>query len=297
VIIPTHARPHQLASCLESLTLLQAPAGGFEVIVVDDGSPQPLDAVMKPYHDRLSITLLRQPNAGPGEARNTGAGAARGRFLAFTDDDCWPAPDWLMALARRFEQTPRHMLGGRTVNRLVRNPYAATSQLIVDVVYAFYNREPNAARFFASNNLALPADLFRELGGFDGKGFRFASEDRELCDRWRHLGHGMTYAPEAVVRHAHPLTLRAFCKQHFAYGRGALRYHRVRAERASGRLCDDLGFHARLPRLLRAPLADLSPGQVWRVSPLLLVWQAANAAGFFYEACHMAKRTPGRGRR
>ena len=77
VIVPTHGRPRQLASCLESLTRLQAPAGNFEVVVVDDGSPEPLDEVVKPYRNRLDLTLLRQPNGGPGSARNTGAAAAR----------------------------------------------------------------------------------------------------------------------------------------------------------------------------------------------------------------------------
>jgi glycosyltransferase involved in cell wall biosynthesis len=283
VIVPTHGRPRQLATCLESLAQLQAPAGSFEVVVVDDGSPEPLDGVVKPYHKRLDLTLLRQPNGGPGSARNAGAAVARGRFLAFTDDDCSPAPDWLVALARRFEKTPQRMIGGRTVNRLTRNPYAMASQLIVDMVYAFYNQDPEAARFFASNNMAVPADLFRRLGGFDGKSFRVASEDRELCDRWLHLGHAMIYAPEAVVLHAHPLTLHTFCKQHFAYGRGAWLYHRHRASRGSGRLRDDFRFHTHLPQLLREPLGRLPRAQA-RCIPLLLgIWQLANTAGFFAE--------------
>jgi glycosyltransferase involved in cell wall biosynthesis len=290
IIIPTYNRPRQLASCLEALTRLRTPAGGFEVIVVDDGSPQPLDQTAEPYRRRLDLTLLRKPNGGPGSARNTGAGVARGRFLAFTDDDCWPAPDWLIALARRFERAPQHMLGGHTINRLTRNPYATTSQLIQDVVYAFYNRDPEAARFFASNNLAVPADLFRQLGGFDEQFFRAASEDRELCDRWLQQGHRMGYVPEAVVLHAHALTLRTFWKQHFTYGRGAWRYHQVRAGRGSGRMRDDMKFHARLPQLLRGPLAGLPPGRVWTILPLLLLWQAANTAGFFYEA-YLARRS------
>jgi GT2 family glycosyltransferase len=291
VIIPTYARPCQLASCLESLTRLQPPTAGFEVIVVDDGSPRRLDHVVKPYCDRLNLTLLRKHNEGPGAARNTGARAARGRFLAFTDDDCCPAPDWLTALARRFEQTPRNLLGGRTVNRLTRNPYAVSSQMIVDMVYAFYNRDPEASRFFASNNFAVPADLFRQIGGFDSQRFPFSAEDRELCDRWLLRGHRMTYASEAVVLHAHDLSLRSYCKQHFAYGRGALRYHRLRGERGSGRMRDDMGFHTHLPRLLRERLAQLPFEQVWKVLALTLVWQIANAAGFFYEGYWPRGRT------
>jgi GT2 family glycosyltransferase len=286
LIIPTHARPCQLAGCLESLTFLQPPAAGFEVIVVDDGSPQPLDEVVKPYRDRLDLTLVRQSNGGPASARNTGAGAAHGRFLAFTDDDCRPAPDWLTALARRFEQTPRNLLGGRTVNQLTCNPYATASQVMIDVVYAFYNRDPEAPRFFASNNIAVPADLFWQAGGFDGQGFPLvAAEDRDFCDRWLRQGYRMTYAPEAVVLHAHDLALHSYCRQHFTYGRGALRFDRALRARNSGRQRDDTGFLSRLPQLLREPLRQLSLGQVLMVLPLIAVSQVANAAGFFCESC------------
>jgi len=284
VIVPIFAPPRQLASCLDALSQLHAPSGGFEVIVVDDGSPVPLDDVAEMYRARLNLILLRQSNRGPGSARNAGSRIACGSFLAFTDADCRPAPDWLTALASRFRQTPRHILGGRTVNRLTNNPYATASQTIVDAVYAFYNREPQGARFFASNNLAVPADLFHEVGRFDEKLFRAASEDRELCDRWRHQGRQMIYVPEAVVLHAHALTLSTFCRQHFMYGRGAWNYQRVRARRGSGRLRDDLKLHGHLLQLLRGPLAKLPPRRWWSVLPLLAFWQAANAAGFCYEA-------------
>src|SRR5262249_44736457 len=149
--------------------------------------------------------------------------------------DCWPAPDWLTALARRFEQTPQNLLGGRTVNRLTRNPYATASQIMIDVVYAFYNRDPEASRFFASNNIAMSADLFRQAGGFDDKRFPLVgAEDRDFCDRWLRQGRRMTFASEAVMLHSHDLTLRTYCKQQFNYGRGALRYDRVLRERNSG---------------------------------------------------------------
>src|SRR5579871_2433835 len=155
IIVPTFAPPAQLSDCLEAISGLDAPTGGFEVIVVDDGCLEPLDGVVGKYRERLDLRLVRQSNRGPGAARNAGARLARGEFLAFTDADCRPAPDWLTAMAARFDQSPQHMLGGHTVNRLTNNPYATTSQLIVDVVYAFYNGKGREARFFASNNLAM----------------------------------------------------------------------------------------------------------------------------------------------
>ncbi len=64
---------------------------------------------------------------------------------------------------------------------------------------------PIARTFFTTSNLALPAEEFRALGGFDE---RFvASEDRELCGRWEAMAARMVYEPDVVVHHSHDLTL------------------------------------------------------------------------------------------
>jgi GT2 family glycosyltransferase len=207
------------------------PRSDFEVIVVDDGSPETLDLVVLPFQKRLNLILLRQKNGGPGSARNAGASVAKGRFLAFTDDDCAPEPDWLRVLDGSFQREPDSMLGGRTVNGLVDDPYASSSQMLVDMLYQFHDTAgPGQLRFFTANNLALPSADFASLGGFDPQ-FRWpAAEDRDLCDRWLHAGRRMAFVPGAVVQHAHPLSLSGFCRQHFTYGRGAVSYARLRRQ-------------------------------------------------------------------
>ena len=282
VIVPTCNRPRHIGGCLRALTRQSYPRERFEVIVVDDGSREPLDRIVAPYRTCLDLTLLRQSNAGPATARNTGASVARGTYLAFTDDDCRPRGDWLGRLDTAFHTGPGRMIGGRTVNRL-RNCYSAASQSIVDVVYAFYNRDPAGARFFASNNIAMPRKMFEAAGGFDGHFFKGASEDREFCDRWLLCGYPMAYDPDVVVQHLHRLTLRSFCAQHFTYGRGALHYHAVRARRGSGRMRDDMRFHEQLPYHLRQLFSQMNPTRAARLLALLMLWQVANAAGFAYE--------------
>jgi GT2 family glycosyltransferase len=251
---------------------------------VDDGGQVPLEAVVATFDDRFDVTLFKQPHAWPAAARNNGAARAKGQFLAFTDDNCIPASDWLRALAKRFATAPDHAVGGRTLNALTNNPYAIASQLIVDFVYAYYNADPRQARFFASNNLALPADFFHVLGGFDST-FR-TSEDRDLCDRWLHHGYRMTYAPEAIVSHAQALTLRTFWWQHFNYGRGAFGFHRERTRRGSDFFRSDLAFYARLPDLLRWGFSERRGAQAILLTALLEVWQGANAVGFWWEVVY-----------
>ncbi|MGI9173748.1 MAG: glycosyltransferase [Rhodothermales bacterium] len=141
---------------MASLARLDYPRDRFEVIVVDDGGDIPLDATTAPFHSRLTLTLHRQANAGPASARNRGASLAQGPYLAFTDDDCAPAPDWLARLAERFEDAPRAMLGGRTINALPRNPFAEASQVLISYLYAYERQQPGGMGFVASNNIALP---------------------------------------------------------------------------------------------------------------------------------------------
>lgn len=281
VIVPTYRRPEALRRCLRHLADQRFPRDRFEIIVVDDGTGEPPEDAVAEVCGRVAVTLHAQPHTGPAAARNTGARHAAGEYLAFTDDDCAPAPDWLTSLTACWVEHPGAGVGGRTVNMLPTNLCAVVSQVIIDLAYDFYNSTGEEARFFASNNLAMPAGRFRELGGFD-ESFHW-SEDRDICDRWRQAGYRLLFAPAAVVYHANALNWRRFCRQHFNYGRGAFRYHRGRARRGSGRLRDDIRFHAELPRRLAAVFAA-TPLRRWSgLAALLTAWQAANAVGYLYQ--------------
>ncbi|MDM9382073.1 glycosyltransferase [Chlorogloeopsis sp. ULAP01] len=281
IIIPTYNRPERLATCLESLVRLESPRNGFEVIVVDDGSKVALEPVAARFQAQLNLKLLKQVNAGPAKARNTGAVQAQGKFLAFTDDDCMPAPDWLTNLAARFAMAEDSMIGGQTLNALPENLYSTASQVLIDYLYKYYNTSSHPVSFFASNNLALPAVLFHALGGFDTTFPLAAGEDREFCDRWLHHGYQMIYAPEVHVYHAHKLTLSTFWRQHFNYGRGAFCFHTRRSQRTEGRIkVEPLKFYF---NLLAHPLLQKSSQPGILVSVLFVVSQVANVAGFFWE--------------
>lgn len=281
IVIPTYNRPERLETCLKSLTRLDYPRDRFEVIVVDDGSIKPLDGVVLPFREVLNLQFIRQENAGPAAARNTGAARAKGKFLVFTDDDCQPTPNWLQALENCFEQNPNCLVGGHTVNELADNLYSEASQLLVDYLYAYYNADPKQARFFTSNNFALSTEGFREVGFFDTTFPLAAGEDRELCDRWLHHGYQMVYIPEAQVYHAHKLSLRSFWRQHFNYGRGAFHFHQVRANRNREPIkVEPSTFYT---DLLRYPFAAPTKHSGLLLTGLFFVSQMANVAGFFWE--------------
>ncbi|PZD74244.1 Hyaluronan synthase [Acaryochloris thomasi RCC1774] len=280
IIIPTYNRPERLSQCLQALTQQTLSTQSWEVVVVDDGSEQSMEPVIATVQSQIQIRLIRQSNSGPAKARNTGAESALGQYLVFTDDDCAPKPDWLAQFAHEFEQKSEGLIGGHTLNALEKNLYSTTSQLLIDYLYSYYNGGEENARFFASNNFALPADLFHQIGGFDTNFPLAAGEDREFCDRISSKGYAMYYAPEAIINHAHHLTFKSFWRQHFNYGRGAFYFHAIRANRKQDNIkVEPISFYA---KLLSFPFMQPTNQPSFLVSLLLFMSQVANVMGFFW---------------
>ena len=281
IVIPTYNRPEQLAVCLRACSRLDYPRDRFEVIVVDDGGVTPLDELVNQFHGSLTLKLLQQRNAGPAAARNRGASEATGEFLAFTDDDCAPASNWLEALAAQFVASPDCAVGGQTSNALMHNLYSTASHLLVSYIIAYYGSAPERVRFFPSCNLAFPTERFRDLGGFNVAFPRSAGEDREMCDRWQHRGYRMIQAPEAVIYHSHPLSAKTFLRQHFHYGCGAYYYHLLRARwREQPMKVEPMAFYV---HMFAYPFGKIPLAMAMRVVLLLIAAQAINAVGFFWE--------------
>lgn len=278
VVVPTRDRPARLRVCLESLARLDYPPDRREVIVVDDGGGTALEPVVAPFRHAMEIQLLRQEWAGPGAARNLGAARARGELLAFTDDDCAPRADWLAHLAARYAERPEDAVGGLTVNALSANPFSSAAQMIIDAGYAQRNHQSSRFPFFTANNLAVPADGFRRVGGFDPA--YITSEDREFCARWADLGRRIAYEPAAVVEHSHPLTFWKFCRLYFAYGRGAFQFRRAQARRNRPAPFEPEFYLRTLPRYA---LAGRVPVKGITLLALLVPWHLANVSGFLWQ--------------
>jgi glycosyltransferase involved in cell wall biosynthesis len=223
VVIPTKGRLSSLERCLEALRDADFGHQRFEVVVANDRGGEQVDSLVGSFANELTVAIARPQRTGPSAARNAGAAAARGAYVAFTDDDCEPTPTWLAALERSLEANPGAAVGGRVENGMPENLGAVATQVVVDGLHAHFNQDPHSPRFFASSNVAFPAVAFEALGGFD-EGSRYA-EDRDLCERWIRTGHRFVSAPQAIVIHMRTLGLREFMAQHYGYGRGAWAFH------------------------------------------------------------------------
>lgn len=115
VIVCTHDRPRYLEACLAGIAA-QRDAPAFEIIVVDSASPAAGAAVIAALAARHGARLLRAERPGLSLARNLGAAAARGRWLAYIDDDAVPDPGWVAAIVQAGDASPAPAaLGGRIV--------------------------------------------------------------------------------------------------------------------------------------------------------------------------------------
>ena len=285
IVIPTYARPERLRECLASLARQTMPADTFEIVVVDDGSPQPVVPPEDTTPAGPTIRIIRQPNAGPSAARNRGVAEAGGKLIAFTDDDCLPTPTWLESLVTAHRQFPDALVGGITFNGLTDDFFATTNQMIIDLVYEHFNADEASAYFLTSNNILCSRANYGEIGGFDSSFARAGAEDRDFCDRWRASGRPLTLVPAATIEHRHTQNLRQFLGLHYRYGRGAYAYQTKRRRRGSGSMAQDMNFHISLLRRLPMHLQKhRGLFRKFQVTTAILLWQAANAAGFFHEA-------------
>jgi len=89
VIVPTYQRPAAIVDCIKALALMRYPKDRFEVIVVDDGSSEPVEAAIGKFGRDVQLRVIRQPNAGPAAARNAGVRIARGEYLGLRMTTAW----------------------------------------------------------------------------------------------------------------------------------------------------------------------------------------------------------------
>ncbi len=282
IIIPTFNRPNDLDRCLTAITRLEYPRDEFEVIVVDDGGHVDLQPITAKHRKQIRLTLLRQTNSGCGAARNKGTEHASGRWLAFTDDDCAPVPEWLRAFDAAATRFPDALIGGNVANGVPNNVYSAASQSISDYFRAHMSRDAERGRFCSGNNFAVPADSYSKIGGFDTSFGRAAAEDRDFCDRWLSAGLRIISAADALVVHYRDMSFRGFWRHYFHYGQGAFVFSQTRLRRHAGPVSfEGFGFHL---GLVMAPLRKSLRPRSFCMSFLIVVEQIAYAMGYAHEA-------------
>lgn len=104
VIVPIYKVEQYLRRCVDSL--LRQSYRNFELILVDDGSPDGCGGICDAYAGKDSrVRVIHKENGGLSDARNAGLQIARGKYIAFVDSDDWVAPDYLEKLLNGLTET------------------------------------------------------------------------------------------------------------------------------------------------------------------------------------------------
>lgn len=213
VVVPTYNRSASLHRLLEALSECEVPDGGFEVIVVDDGSSDDTAAVAG--RAGVRVRYVRQDNAGPAAARNRGWRQARGPIVAFTDDDTLPDRRWLVELVDEMTARPELSALGGNVLPMRRSFLADFVQL--DRLVG-HGADERGVRFLITANAAYRRDALRDVDGFD-EGFPMAAgEDTDLSFRMRKHGGALGVTEGATVLHDHRTGIRALFRTYYRHG-------------------------------------------------------------------------------
>lgn len=195
-IIPVYNGAATVADAIRS-ALAQSLAD-LEIIVVDDGSTDATPAVLDQFGDR--IRAIRQPNAGSSAARNRGAAAAAGEYLAFLDaDDIW-APAMAERCAAALDAHPECVMAfanlalvdsdGRDLGAPLIGPGFDHAPALDEMLARLWPIMPSA--------MMVRRSSYEAAGGFDAR-FRFGFEDVEFTLRLRELG-AFWFIPEPLAK-------------------------------------------------------------------------------------------------
>lgn len=226
VVVCTRNRATELRQALDYWTRISA-AIPWELILVDNGSTDATQDVIQQFASTTDIACrsVLEPRPGLSRARNRGWRAARAPVIAFTDDDCYPQPDYVSELWAGFGQPAIGYLGGQV---LLYDPqdYPITIQTRaqrLDIPPRSFVR----AGLVHGANMAARRTVLEAVGGFDemlGAGTPFPAEDVDFLSRASAAGFGGAYDPRPVVRHHHERRESAEIRQlqrAYDLGRGA----------------------------------------------------------------------------
>ncbi len=273
VVVPVLNAAADAPRLLDALAALDWPEDRLERIVVDNGSTDgTAEALTRP-----GVTVLREPRPGSYAARNRGIAAATGDWIAFTDADCAPRPDWLTRLLADPVPDGTGAIAGEVLAAELATP---VQRFIESRGFMKHERTlpHKALPCFSTASVAVRREVLARLGGFREESRFFG--DMELSWRMQiEAGASVLFRPDAIVLHRHRRTLGALWAQAVQHGRGTAFMKRTYPE--VYRI--DLGEQLRRLSGIAAATGRAAAGgssDRWREPGYLALWYAGLLWGY-----------------
>jgi len=227
VVIPVLNGKRTIRDCLVSLLRMEYPQEGREILVVDNGSTDGTEEIVR----RFPVRYLWEGRRGLSYARNRGIEASKGEIVASLDADCVATTGWLRELVRGFDRDEVGVVVGEVVAYPPRTPaerYTAVRKPLWQTRSISYPGSP----WFNLGNAAVSRKVFDRIGLLDPRFAGTACEDIDFGWRFfRDRGFGLSHCPKAVVFHRHRMTAGQLFKQYRGYGHGqAILWHKYPKE-------------------------------------------------------------------
>lgn len=217
VAICTWNRARLLDQTLTRLAEMTIPEGvTWEVIVVNNNSPDDTDEVLERHRDRLPLVRLFEPLQGKSHACNLAIRTSQGELVLWTDDDVLVATDWLTRYVQAAANFPNAAYFGGPVEpwyeceppRWLKRNLEQFGKVVALVDYGPVDRELGLGELAIGANMAFRGDVLRKYA-YDVRLCRVGPElagceDHELTDRMRSDGRFGMWVADARVRHFIP---------------------------------------------------------------------------------------------
>jgi len=203
-----------LIKAIESVLSQSMDTRDFEIIVVDNGSTDGTEQLVKEIADREKgrLRLIMEPKPGLSPARNAGAIASRGDIVVYTDDDAVAHKDWLINIRNAFDKhTPfPAVVGGKIKPDWEVPPPHWLPRELYPILYGRDYGDAPVRLFFPNTltevNFAVERRFLQETGWFfDGLGRKpgslVSNEGDEILRRAWSLNRAVWFEPKAIVSH------------------------------------------------------------------------------------------------
>ncbi|MFC1623877.1 glycosyltransferase [Candidatus Omnitrophota bacterium] len=194
IVIPTYNSASTLGQTVESCLGQDYPKDKLEIIVVDDGSKDNTEEVVK----RFPVKYIYQERRGPAAARNNGFRNSKGDGICFIDADCVPYKDWISKLVQHYDKDNVGAVAGSYAVGTSR--YLLDKSVHCEIKYR-HSMMPGYTTSFGTYNVLVRRSVFKELGGFNTLYYNASGEDNDLSYRIIKAGYKIYFEKDALVSH------------------------------------------------------------------------------------------------